>query len=310
MNRPVVRTLNRLLALCHASELGFLVTASNVDNRAVKALLHSYASQRARFAEELAQAVHQMGGTPTRRPLWLGRFHRGWIGLKTALISEVEAVERVALAEAVRGEQAAERRYRQALEADLGPAEPLVRAQLEAIQEARRLLAQLCGQEDRRLVMRLFDREEELAQAQRVLAQRGFDTEQVRVMAAAELLEETPRPHPPHVPGDMAWTGAGLGMLAGAVVGGVAAFSASLATPGGLPGTWLVVIPLLGLLAGGFIGGLLAFLLGWGSLEQDRFLYEQSRRRGWALLLLEASPERATEAAQIMQGINAAARAR
>ncbi len=309
MNRPVVRTLNRLLALCHASELGFLVTASNVDNRAVKALLHSYADQRARFAEELAQAIRGMGGTPTRRPLWLGRFHRGWIGLKTALMSEPEAVENVALAEAIRGEREAERRYRQALETDLGPAEPLVRAHLEAIQEARGLLTQLCGREGRRLVMRLFDREEDLAQARTVLAQRGFGSEQVRVMAAADLLEETPRPHPPNVPADMAWAGAVLGMLTGAVVGGIAALSASLATPGGLPITWLVAIPLLGLLAGGFIGGLLALLLGWGSLEQDRFLYEQSQRRGWALLLLEASPERAMEAAQIMQGINAAARA-
>jgi hypothetical protein len=61
MNAEIVATLNRLVRLNRASELGFETAAEHVKNRGLKLLLRSYARQRARFGEELSREIAKWG---------------------------------------------------------------------------------------------------------------------------------------------------------------------------------------------------------------------------------------------------------
>jgi uncharacterized protein (TIGR02284 family) len=302
--------LNSLLSLCNDSEQGFLVTTSSVDNRAVKALLHSYADQRVRFAEELAEEIRRLGGEPRSRHSWLGHVHRGWIGLKTGMLTEPQRAESAAIAEALRGERVALERYRRALKSELGPAAQTVERQAQEIKQVVETLNMMNGVEGRRLVIRLFDRTEDVEQAKEALRRLGFDHEQIELIAATEMLRETPRTHGPYLPGDTALTAALFGVGLGILIALITAANALFSAPGE-PFTinQLLTYILVGGGAGAAIGGLLGFLIGWGDMEKDRYIHEESLQHGDTLLLLRSDDQRAAEAANIMQQINARSRA-
>lgn len=108
-----IRLINSLIETCEDGCHGFQVAADDVKDAELQALFQRYSSQRAGFIQELRQLVVQLGGEQEKSGSAPGKLHRGWINLKAALSSnEPHAV----LAECERGEDAAVKAYREALE--------------------------------------------------------------------------------------------------------------------------------------------------------------------------------------------------
>ncbi len=76
-SNPTVATLNQLIRLNIAAELGFETAAEHVKNRGLKLYLKRYAQQRAQFVDELQQELTRWGGALriARNPL--AALHRG-----------------------------------------------------------------------------------------------------------------------------------------------------------------------------------------------------------------------------------------
>ena len=109
-------TLNDLIATLRDGEEGFRASAEKLANPEFRRLFDMYSRQRGRFVAELQSEVARIGGEPQSTGSASGALHRGWIGLRTALVgSDDHAI----LSEAERGEDSAVKTYRTALTKDL-----------------------------------------------------------------------------------------------------------------------------------------------------------------------------------------------
>ena len=113
-DRRSAQLLNRLIALNIASEKGFNVAAENVKNRGLQVMFKTYAQERAQFSRTLRAIVEAMDVEPVQGSGLLAAVHRGWINIKAAMTIGQPATEKVVLAEVVRGERVAVRRYEDA----------------------------------------------------------------------------------------------------------------------------------------------------------------------------------------------------
>ena len=108
-----IDVLNDLIEICEDGQHGFRTAAEDAKDGDLRILFERYAQQRATFVQELRGLVRQFGGDAEDHGTAPGKLHRGWINLKAALSSnEPHAV----LAECERGEDAAVKAYREALE--------------------------------------------------------------------------------------------------------------------------------------------------------------------------------------------------
>lgn len=133
-NDDVISTLNNLIETCKDGQEGFKQAADGVDRSDLKSIFYEYAQQRSQFAGELQSLVQQLGGDPENAGSVTGTLHRGWINIKSAVTGQDdEAI----LNEAERGEDAAKKAYKDALEQNL-PANvsEVVQRQASAVQEA------------------------------------------------------------------------------------------------------------------------------------------------------------------------------
>jgi len=115
-NGDVIATLNGLIETCNDGEKGFRTAAEGLSNGDLATLFLNYAEQRASFAAELQAEVRRLGGDPDTGGTAMGAVHRGWIDIKAAATGRDEGA---VIAEAERGEDAAVKAYRQALEKSL-----------------------------------------------------------------------------------------------------------------------------------------------------------------------------------------------
>jgi uncharacterized protein (TIGR02284 family) len=112
-NNDTLRILNDLIETCEDGAHGYHTAAEDAKDAELRALFQRYADQRGRFARELRDLSRQHGGSGEAHESVAGKLHRGWIDLKSALsTNEPHAV----LAECERGEDAAVKSYREALE--------------------------------------------------------------------------------------------------------------------------------------------------------------------------------------------------
>jgi uncharacterized protein (TIGR02284 family) len=112
-NNDTIRILNDLIETCEDGEHGFRLAAEDAKDAELRSLLQRYSDQRRDFVRELRALVTQLGGNADDHGSVTGKLHRGWINLKAAISSnEPHAV----LAECERGEDAAVKAYREALE--------------------------------------------------------------------------------------------------------------------------------------------------------------------------------------------------
>lgn len=313
-NKQLVRTLNRLHRICRAGARGFEVVAANVSNRGLKVLLKTYAQQRAQFARELEEEILRLGGEVSNRRSIRGIIHRGRIDIKATLTIGPQNVENVVLGEAILGEIAAVRTYKNALRKEV-PAETraIVERQAREIQAVSDQVDLLRGQSDKRLVVRLFDSEELVDQAVAALERSGFSAGTLDIVTLDEVTSEYEGSVQATTIDETVMSGALGGAIFGSIFGAVAGVGALL-FPGlqtmmqmSAQSAWALVA-LAGTSTGAFFGVILGFLVGLGIAEEDRYLYDDSLKHGNKLVMLETDSDRAGEAAQIMQQVNAAAR--
>lgn len=313
-NRRLVRTLNRLHRICRAGARGFEVVAANVSNRGLKVLLKTYAQQRAQFAGELEEEILRLGGEVSNRRSIRGIIHRGRIDIKATLTIGPQNVENVVLGEAMLGEIAAVRTYKNALQKEV-PAETraVVERQAREIRAVNDQIDLLRGHSDRRLVVRLFDSEELVEQAVAALERKGFSADTLDIVTLDEVTSEYEGSVQATTIDETVISGALGGAIFGSIFGAVAGVGALL-FPGlqtmmrmSAQSAWALVA-LVGTSTGAFFGVILGFLVGLGIAEEDRYLYDDSLKHGNKLVMLETDSDRAREAAHIMQQVNAAAR--
>jgi uncharacterized protein (TIGR02284 family) len=135
MSQHTERTvLNHLIEICTDGERGFTTAAEQASDPELKSLFTDLARQRRAFADALIPHAQRLGGDAAADGTSIGRLHRGWMNLKGKISGHHD---HVILEEAERGEDAAVRAYRDALNEVLAPAaRELVEQQCEAIAKA------------------------------------------------------------------------------------------------------------------------------------------------------------------------------
>lgn len=136
-----ISLLNDLIEICQDGHHGFATAAEDAEDQDLRSIFEQYAMERSRFATELQTRIRSLGGDPDQHGSVSGKLHRGWIDLKSAIASnEPHAV----LAECERGEDAAVKAYREALEKDLDLAtRDIIARQYSSIQSAHDRVKQL-----------------------------------------------------------------------------------------------------------------------------------------------------------------------
>jgi len=134
-------TLNGLIETCKDSQEGFHSAGEKLKDPEIHTLFLRLYLQRSEFAGELQAEVARIGGEPATSGSTAAAFHRGWMGLKTALATDTD---HAILEEADRGEDAAVKNYIKVLRNDL-PADlkEIVSRQLREIQHAHHTIREL-----------------------------------------------------------------------------------------------------------------------------------------------------------------------
>ena len=117
-NEKTISVLQDLIETNRDGQHGFRTAAEDAKDAELARVFSQFSTQRTTFIAELQDRVRSLGGDADKSGSVAGSLHRGWIDLKAALSSnEPHAV----LAEAERGEDAAVKSYREALEENLDP---------------------------------------------------------------------------------------------------------------------------------------------------------------------------------------------
>lgn len=309
-NRQTINTLNRLVRLCNASEKGFSVAAENVKNRGLKVMFKSYAQERAKWADAWREEVKELEGEPAEGSGLLAAAHRGWINIKAAMTIGQQSTEKVVLGEAVRGEKVAERRFQDALQRSL-PADvkTVIQERHERVRQVSDRVQELAGREGRRLVVRLFDTEADVAEAESALADAGFDPEGMERVPMSQVLDVYQGRNGIGTAMESALAGALVGAALGVLLGLVAGGSTMIA-PGeplfsmgiGELFLWTIVS---GAVAGAIFGALIGAIIGQGVSQEDEYRYADSVKRGTVVLCVRTDVSRAARASEIMREVNA-----
>ncbi|OUL95363.1 PA2169 family four-helix-bundle protein [Paraburkholderia hospita] len=127
MTTNVIAVLNGLIETSKDGERDFMKTAEDANHASVKDALLESAERCTRGARELQDLVLKLGGKPEGGGSVAGALHRGWLDVKSAVGSRTD---HAILADCEKGEDAAKKRFHEALEKDL-PAD--VRAVVERL---------------------------------------------------------------------------------------------------------------------------------------------------------------------------------
>ncbi len=140
-NDKTLSTLNDLVEICKDGQLGFRTAAGDAKDAELARIFTEFTAQRTTFIAELQDQIRSLGADPEKTGSVSGTLHRGWIDLKSAISSnEPHAV----LAECERGEDAAVKAYREALEENLDPiTRGIVSRQYASVQAAHDRVRQL-----------------------------------------------------------------------------------------------------------------------------------------------------------------------
>jgi uncharacterized protein (TIGR02284 family) len=303
-NKQLIRTLSQLYRICDAGERGFLVVAENVKNRGLKLLLKTHAQERAQFKTELGQEIEHLGGQLKDRSSIFGIIHRGRIDILATLIIGPENVERYVLGEAMRGEKVAIKTYEKALRQNLpDEVRTLVQRQAERVQAVCEEIRHLRGQGETRLVIRLFNSEEEAKAVVQALQQVDVVQDNIEQIPLTNLTHLTTGKRNTVIEtvisgavGGAIWGGA-FGIISGL---GVLVLSDTLFFAGIEQQAAGALVAVLGVVSGAVLGLILGMFIGLGVSDQDVQLTADGLERGVILLKVRVDDERARHASQIV----------
>lgn len=129
-NEDAISTLNNLIETCKDGQEGFKQAAEGVTDSSLKTTFYELGQQRSQFVGELQNLVRELGGDPEKSGSVTGTLHRGWINIKSAVTGQDDGA---ILNEAERGEDAAKKAYKDALEQNL-PANVMNVVQKQSVQ--------------------------------------------------------------------------------------------------------------------------------------------------------------------------------
>ncbi|MBI5841633.1 MAG: PA2169 family four-helix-bundle protein [Chloroflexi bacterium] len=281
-----IKTLGILYRMLEAGEKGYAVAAANVNNQAVKILFMSYAQQRARFKANILAEAQRLNVHFKPRSSFRGMLHRGRIDIFAALTIGADSVERVVLKEVLVGEKAVKRTYEKVLRKELPPeTREIIEYQFEEISKVVDQVTLMRGKNGKQLIVRMFDSEKDAGKAVQLLKKSDIPAEAIENVAIQKNVElyegrgttklET---FLSGMTGGALW-GALIGALAG--IGAAETSAPSLEVSGAIlfQPIW-VIIALAGVIGGSFVGGGIGLFIGWGILDQDAYVYEQSIKPG------------------------------
>ncbi|MDB5814715.1 MAG: hypothetical protein JWN23_1832 [Rhodocyclales bacterium] len=111
-----ISVLNDLIETSKDGEKGFLRAADDTSSVDLRVVLLAASQRCAAAARELQNLVTDLGGEPEKGGSIAGAIHRGWLDLKSTVMSRDDLA---VLEECERGEDFAKRRYAEALDKDL-----------------------------------------------------------------------------------------------------------------------------------------------------------------------------------------------
>lgn len=140
-NEKTLSALNDLVEICKDGQHGFRTAAEDAKDAELARVFTEFSGQRTSFIAELQDRVRSLGGNAEESGTVSGSLHRGWIDMKSAISSnEPHAV----LSECERGEDAAIKAYREALDENLDPiTRGIISRQYASIQAAHDRVKQL-----------------------------------------------------------------------------------------------------------------------------------------------------------------------
>lgn len=299
-SNPTVATLNQLIRLNIASELGFETAAEHVKNLALKLYLKSYAQQRAQFVDELHQELTFWGGAMriARNPL--AALHRGWIDIKAALVIGRDQEALVVLRECLRGEQVAIESYRQARQAVLPVAvDELLQRQATQIQRIYEQLCRLAECSDDALLVQLFEQPESTQAVVTQLVAGGIVTEQIQATPVPQISAYACHCQRQRLL-ESSSTGGVLGALAGLLLSVVVMASMQLSGTMSLALSGLLLPILLGIVIGTGGGAIFGFLIGQGITEDDAYFYQSTVQNSGMIVAVQTANAQTTAVRQIL----------
>ncbi|MEM5389534.1 PA2169 family four-helix-bundle protein [Paraburkholderia phymatum] len=116
MKANIIALLNELIETSKDGERGFMKAAEEVRHASLNDALLESAELCSRDARELQDLVSELGGRPKSDGSVAGVLHRGWLGLKSAVGGRTD---HAILDDCEKDEDAAEKRFHDALEQDL-----------------------------------------------------------------------------------------------------------------------------------------------------------------------------------------------
>lgn len=304
--------MDHLIHVLEAGEYGYAISALNVRNRGLKALFKSYAQQRARFKTELLVEMECLGMVAKPRSIIMAALHRGRINIFASLTIGQEHKEQVVLKEILFGEKMALQAYEALLDDDL----PLDTVNLLSRQqsEIRRIMEQIQfmrGKEGSRMVLRLFDTDQDFETALRELKDAGLQLEAIVWLNFKDVIEFYEGKT--SLVKETVLTGVIGGGFYGGLIGGLSGVSmqmAGIAPLGALAGHGLWPLWMLtGVIVGSLVSAFLGLVFSIGVTDKDAYLYRQSIRSGKIILLTIVDALQASEVGRIMTLVNARARA-
>ncbi len=311
INRNAVSPLSHLYEIVEAGEKGYAVAAASVKNRALKVLFKSYAQQRMQYKEEIWGELQRLGAMTRPRGSILGAIHRGRITIFATMTIGEENVERVVLKEVVLGERVAKLTYERTLRQNLpDQTRALVQRQYEELSRLVDKVQLMRGKNGKRLVVRLYDTEQNADKAVRKLRESGYQPESIEKLALDPI--ELYAQRGTNIM-ETILSGAIGGSVWGIVSGFLAAFSIIQAPKFGMVEVAalqpLSLVIFLGLIAGGiFVGGGIGFFIGLGTKEEDTYRYNESIEHGRVLLQVLTDESRASRVGQLLAQVNIEAR--
>jgi uncharacterized protein (TIGR02284 family) len=299
----VRRSLQSIYKIAEAGEKGFATSAASMSSPGLKALLKSYAQQRARFKDEILEELRRLGGDTRPGSSIPGMIHRGRVAIFAAMLIEKDRRERTVFSEAAMGERVAVNTYERALKRDLpGHIQDLLTRQLGEVRKVSEQVQLLHGTGGKRLVVQLFENEKTADGVIQTLKDANFVPDSIEKIPLDRLELHQGRGATVR---ETVLSGAFGGALWGGLTGILAGFgvlqtlSPQPQGAASIAGIW-VMVALGFLLLGAFISSILALFIGVGVSEEDRHEVRGFAGRNQILVRVLTDQSRANDAVQMM----------
>jgi hypothetical protein len=309
------RTLGDLSQACLNSQQAYAYAAQHTRNRGLKLLLKSYAHERAQFRVQL----RELGGPASAEittSASSGAFGRGLANVRAWFTVRRQTRQRLLLHKVVEAEQAAIAAYtnalaeqpEQPLSAAPSAAEATLRSQLNAFQQAEKLLNALAARRSGdAMLVRLYERPDQVQQVVDALTGTGVAQDDIYV---ADVQQLTPDAADAPERERSRWETMAVAALLGAIIGALIVLPFAVAQRIYFPqvngifatGSMGVLLEYVvgGMLVGAIFGLYFSIFIGQDIVEDDAYFTAQSLDKGTLLVAVPATAANRAEVERVL----------